>query len=160
MRAKRVKTGRIMAALLALTLLCGCGENRGGEAQADLQAFMDRTLDRYELGSVEPASEELTEIFYPGLGALETVQRLVYLPLITGVVSEYVLLECVDRDTATRAGELLEARVREQAEGGAWYPESVASWAKARVITKGNYAALIAAGDDTDAIAADFEALF
>ena len=143
-------------------LLCACGGIRDGSAapEVDLPAFMEELLSRYELGAVEAAGEELTAAFYPGLSNLDPVQQVVYMPLITGVVSEYVFLQCADKETAARAAEILQARVDAQADGGAWYPESVENWAKAKVLVKGKYVAMIAAGEDTDSIAADFEKLF
>ena len=149
----------LIAALLA-AVLCGCGVTEAPAETVDLQKFMEDTLGSYELGSVEAVSGELLDAFYPGLSDVDAPQRVVYMPLITGVVSEYALLECADKNAAEQAADILEARVRAQAEGGAWYPESVENWAKAKVITKGNYVAMIAAGELTDSIAADFEKLF
>ena len=149
----------LIAALLAAAL-CGCGATEVPAETVDLQKFMEDTLGSYELGSVEAVSGELLDAFYPGLSGVDAPQRVVYMPMITGIVSEYALLECADRDAAAQAAEILEARVQTQAEGGAWYPESVENWAKAKVITKGNYVAMIAAGELTDSIAADFEKLF
>ena len=161
MRLKRII---ICILILALSgaLLCGCGGNRGSDSApaVDLQAFMEYLLERYELGSVEPVGPELLDAFYPGLQEINADQRVVYMPMITGVVSEYAFLHCADRDAAAKAAEILQQRVDGQAGGGAWYPESVENWARAKVITKGSYVAMIAAGDVTDDIAADFEKLF
>ena len=156
------KSLNLLFVLALLTcLLAGCGTKApGGETQVDLEAFMTDTLNRYELGSVEAVGDELTDAFYPGLRDIDTVQRIVYMPLITGVVSEYVLLQCADSENAEKAAALLQKRVDEQAAGGAWYPESVANWAKAKVIVRGTYVVMLAAGEATDAIAADFENLF
>ena len=156
------KTNLILVFALLAGLLAGCGTKTaaGPEAQVDLNAFMKDTLDSSELGSVEAAGDELTEAFYTGLREIDTVQRVVYMPMITGVVSEYALLQCADRESAEKAAALLQTRVDTQAQGGAWYPESMENWAKAKVIVKGNYVAMIAAGDATDDIAADFEKLF
>ena len=149
-----------LALLSVLPAGCGTRTASGSEVQVDLEAFMQDTLDSYELGSVEAVGDELTEAFYPGLREIDAVQRVVYMPLITGVVSEYALLQCADRENAEKAAALLQSRVDTQAQGGAWYPESMENWSKARVIVKGNYVAMIAAGDATDDIAADFEKQF
>lgn len=160
------KMKKLIPALLALcllaALLCGCSGNKTDvvTADVDLTAFMEELMTRYELGSIEAVNDELIDAFYPGLLEVDAAQRVVYMPLITGVVSEYALLQCADKDAAARAAEILQTRMDTQAEGGAWYPESMENWAKAKIVTKGNYVALIAAGDDSAAIAADFEKLF
>ena len=152
----------VLVLCLPVALLCGCGANRTDNSvpEIDLGAFMEDLMGRYELGNVEAVDQELMEAFYPGLPEVAAQQCIVYMPLITGVVSEYAFLQCADKDAAAQAAEILQARLDAQANGGAWYPEAMENWAKAKVITEGNYVALIAAGDDTDSIAADFEKLF
>ena len=44
---------------------------------------------------------------------------------MTSVVSEYMFLECQSEDDASKVVEILQARVDAQADGGAWYPESM-----------------------------------
>ena len=47
-----------------------------------------------------------------------------------------------------------------QVAGGAFYPDTIAGWEKAAVITQGNVAALICANTEQDAAADAFRALF
>lgn len=152
----------LLAAAILTAALAGCGKDAAPakEPDIDLDDFMQDALSRYELGSVEAVGDEMIDAFYPGLRELNTVQRVVYMPRITGVVSEYAFLRCADAETAAKAAELLRQRVDAQSEGGAWYPEAMENWARARVLTKGSYVAMIAAGEETEAIAADFEKLF
>lgn len=157
---KKIALCTLIIAIM-LTALVGCGSNKGGETSVDLQAFIDDTQGKYELGSIMPVEdEEMLSAFYPGLAEIETTQRIAYMPMITGRVSEYIFLECTNEADVEKAAGLLQTRVDEQAAGGAFYPESVEAWTKAKVLTHGNYVLLIAAGDNTDSIAADFEALF
>jgi len=150
----------VLMIAVMLTALVGCGDGKGSETTVDLQAFLDDAQSKYELGSIMPVDDEMLSAFYPGLTEIETLQRIAYMPMITGRVSEYILLECADKADVEKAAGLLQSRVDEQATGGAFYPESVEAWTKAKVLTHGNYVLLIAAGDSTDSIAADFEALF
>ena len=156
---KKIALCTLIIAIM-LTALVGCGSNKGGETSVDLQAFMDDLQGKYELGSVMPVDDEMLSAFYPGLAEIETVQRVAYMPMITGRVSEYIFMECANTADVEKATGLLQTRVDEQAAGGAFYPEAVEAWAKAKILTHGNYVLLIAAGDTTDSIAADFEALF
>ena len=155
-----MKRRTIASVLLLISLLCGCGKADAPAEPINLQAFYDGLTERYELAAMDAADDTLLESFYPGLSSLPLRQRVAYLPLITAVVSELVFLECETAEAADRAAEILRGRVKVQADGGAWYPESMAAWTKAQVITEGNYVAMIAAQEDTEAIAADFRALF
>ena len=130
-----------------------------GAASVDLAAFFDQLEQDMELGSLMDMDSDVLASFYPGLEEYEFVQYVGKTPAITSVVSEYVLVECQSEDDAQKVVEILQARVDSQAQGGAWYPESMENWGKAKVLQKGNFAALIAAGDSTQEIADKLEAL-
>ena len=156
-----MKKGIVMTALallLLLGVLSGCGAKQ--TQQIDLQNFFDEISEKYELAGMVELEGEMLDAFYPGLSDLDTVQRVAYTPMISASVSEYVFLQCADRETAQAAETILRQRVEDQASGGAWYPESMAAWSRARVVTKENYVLLIASDGAADAIAADFEKLF
>ena len=156
-----MKKSAIWIVTLALLLgtLCGCDEKASdAEKTVDLREFLEETEQRYELGSITPLDDEMLDAFYPGLRELETEQLVAYMPMITGRVSEYVLLQCANSADARAAADILQQRIDEQAAGGAWYPESTAAWANAKVITRGGYVLMIAADDLTEQIAADFDA--
>ena len=148
----------VLALLLLLGVLSGCGEKHA--EQIDLQSFFDEISEKYELAGMVELEGEMLEAFYPGLSALDTVQRVAYAPMISASVSEYVFLECADRASAQQAEKILRQRIEDQANGGAWYPESMAAWSRAKVVVKDNYVLLIAADGAADKIAADFEALW
>ena len=149
---------QIAAAVLAVLLLSGCGAEE--TKQIDLQGFFEEISEKYELAGTVELTGELLDGFYPGLSALDTVQRVAYAPMISASVSEYVFLQCADPETAKEAEAILRQRIYEQANGGAWYPESMAAWSRARIVTKDSYVLLIAADGLEDQIAADFEALW
>ena len=154
------QTKALICCFLIAVIFTGCGKTESAPAAAvDLQAFMEDALERYELGMAEKVGDEMLDAFYPGLRDIDALQCVVYMPMITSVVSEYALLQCADGNNAKQAAEILQKRIDSQAGGGAWYPESMEAWAKAEVIVKGNYVAMIAAGDLTEAVAKDFSAL-
>ena len=126
----------------------------------NLQVFFDSFYDKYEMAMTGAVEGEMLDAMYPGLSDLNLLQCVVQMPMISAVVSEYVFVQCANADDVKTVQAILQARIDEQANGGAWYPESMENWAKAKIVTKGNYVALIAAGDDSAAIAADFEKLF
>ena len=47
-----------------------------------------------------------------------------------------------------------------QAEGGAWYPESMETWSDAQVVQHGTYVAMIATAEHQDEITEQFNAQF
>ena len=81
-------------------------------------------------------------------------------PMISAVVNEIVLAECGTEEDAATAASILQDRVDAQAEGGAWYPESMETWSNAQVVQNGTYVAMIATADHQEEIAEQFNALF
>ena len=144
--------------LLLSAVMTGCGERQPD--QIDLQTFFEETCEKYDLAGMAELEGEMLDVFYPGLSELDTVQRVAYSPMISSSVSEYVFLQCADRETAQKAGEILQQRIESQANGGAWYPESMEAWGRAKIVTKDNYLLMIASDAYTDRIASDFEALW
>ena len=55
---------------------------------------------------------------------------------------------------------LVQERADAQAEGGAWYPESMEAWSNAQVIQEGTCVALIASSQHQDELAASFQEQF
>jgi len=160
---------KIFAVLFALTLLlCGCGaggNNAEAESEAanvDLEAFYNSLKEEFgwEDAYFAEMDDELMEAFYPGLNALNAKQLIVKMPNMSAVVNEYVFAEYENEEDAAAAAEILQERVTMQAEGGAWYPESMEQWGKATVLTNGNYVAMIAGGEQQAAIEEMWNAQF
>ena len=80
--------------------------------------------------------------------------------MMSSVVNEVVFAQCKSEDDAASAAEILQSRADAQAEGGAWYPESMEAWGKAKVIQNGTYVAMIASAEHQTEIEDAFNALF
>jgi hypothetical protein len=159
----------LLAAILLLGVLAGCGGSTGGNEPAesvtvDLTAFYDGLSAEYEWvpeGMMDlAADEEMLEAFFPGLKDIPVKQLVLRTPMMSAVVNEIALVECENEADAAKVAEILRGRVTAQAEGGAWYPESMEAWGKAAVLTHGNYVAMIANGGAQSEIEAKFNALF
>ena len=103
---------------------------------------------------------DMLEGSYPGLADVATKQLIAKAPMISAVVNEIVLAECGTEEDAATAASILQDRVDAQAEGGAWYPESMETWSNAHVVQNGTYVAMIATADHQEEIAEQFNALF
>ena len=159
---------KIFAVLLTLALalsLAACG-NKGGEpAQAapDLNQYFEDFMS--SLGEANaPAMMDLEGQFmdaaYPGLSGYQAKQCVVKAAAISSVPYEFALVELGSEADAKAAAEIFQTRIDGQIAGGAFYPDTIAGWEKAEVITQGNVAALICAGSEQDAAVDAFRALF
>jgi hypothetical protein len=159
----------LLAAVLLLGVLAGCGGSTGGNEPAesvtvDLTAFYDGLSAEYEWvpeGMMDlAADEEMLEAFFPGLKDIPVKQLVLRTPMMSAVVNEIALVECENEADAAKVAEILRGRVTAQAEGGAWYPESIEGWEKnSRIVTNGNYVMMIAWNHCDEAVEA-FNALF
>lgn len=160
-----------LAACMLIGLLAGCGSKEEGSAQVDLSAFYETLAEEYHWSEDPQTSQEgdllmssvegeLLESYYPGLADVATEQLIVKTPMISSVVNEVVFAQCKSEDDAASAAEILQSRADAQAEGGAWYPESMEAWGKAKVIQNGTYVAMIASAERQTEIEDAFNALF
>lgn len=146
--------------LLTLLALMGCGGGGdSGKTEAkdvDLEtvyASMEEACDWWTEGYMADIPENMLEMYYPGIGELETQQLIAKTPLMSAVVSEVVLVKCGSEEDAGKAQEILQARIDYQVgddtnPGGAWYPESIEQWKAAVVLRQGNCVALLAMAED------------
>ena len=158
---KRVLTFT-MTLLLAMSLLTACGSSGKQEPEVDLTAYFtqmvkDAGLDENYMTDLEG---EMLESYYPGISDISTKQFLAKAPMMSGVVNEMVLMQCENEEDAGKAAAILQERIDTQAEGGAWYPESMEAWGKAQVIQRGTYVAMIASASYQQEMADAFNALF
>ena len=165
----------MMSLLLTAGLLTACGgqKDEGGaeDAQVSLNSLYAGWAEEYHW-SEDAASGgpddlllmdlegETLESYYPGLAALATEQLVAKAPMMSSVVNEIVLVQCGSEEDAATAASILQDRVDAQAEGGAWYPESMEAWSKAQVLREGTYAALIASSQYQDALVSSFQEQF
>jgi len=152
-----------LAAVSLLSLLTGCGnKDQGAVAKVDLEAFYADVAEECDWGNgyMADIEGEMLESYYPGLAAIETEQFIAKMPMMSAVVNEIVLLQCKSEEDATAAAAILQERVTMQAEGGAWYPESMEAWGRASVIQNGTYVAMIASAEYQEKIVEEFNDLF
>lgn len=145
-------------ALCSLLALTACGSSGGSQTEpknvdlTEVYASMEEVCDWWADGYMEDIPEEMLELYYPGLGALEPRQLIARTPLMSGVVNEVVLIKCKSEKDADEAQEILQARIDYQVgddtnPGGAWYPESIEQWKQTTVQRQGRYLALLAVAD-------------
>ena len=152
-----------LALVLALGTLTACGKKADAEAaDVDLTAFYTELEKKYEWneGYMVDLEGEMLESYYPGISDIPTKQFLAKAPMMSFVVNELVLMQCETEQDADAAAAILQDRVDTQAEGGAWYPESMEAWGKAQVIRQETYVAMIASASYQQEMADAFNALF
>lgn len=170
---------KIFAALLVFVLtlsLAACGGKNGnsgnnGDNNAsdqqkeapDLNKYYEdfmATLGEDNTPAMMDVEGDMVEQVYPGLGTLETKQLVIKNAMISAVAYEFVLVEAADADGAQTAADILQARIDYQIETGAFYPMTLESWEKAKIITQGNVVALICASGEQEQAEKAFNALF
>ena len=105
-------------------------------------------------------ANEMIEMYFPGLTGIETKQLHIYMPGMSAVAYEVVLVEVVNESDVEAVKTILQGRIDAQAAGGAWYPEVVEGWINnSRIVTNGNYVMMIAWQYADDAVTA-FNELF
>ena len=149
-----------LAAMMMASLLAGCGAKK--EKDVDLSAFYAALAETYDWNenTMVDIEGELLEGYYPGIGEIATKQFIAKAPSMSAVVNEVVFLQCETEEAATQAAELLQTRIDTQAEGGAWYPESMEAWGRGVVDQQGTYVAMIASASYQDEIVESWQKLF
>ena len=158
---KRVLT-IAMACVLVVGLLAACGGKKETVSDVDLTACFDQMLKDagFDESYMTDLEGEMLDSYYFGLSEIPTKQFLAKAPMMSGVVNEVVLMQCENEDDAARAVTILQQRITDQAEGGAWYPESMEAWGRGQVIQHGTYVAMIASAEFQSIWADDFNGLF
>lgn len=153
--------------LLCALLLTACGQTRQEPTEKDLSALFAQLSAEcgWEEGYLQDTGEELLDSWYPGLLEIPTLQRIAKAPMMSAVVNEVVLMQCESTEAADRAAAILEERIHYQVgdgerPGGAWYPESVAAWEKAKVIHHESYVALLASAAHQEELEETVQAYF
>ena len=153
----------IMAVVMMILLLTGCGGKTGTEASTgkqtpNLTVWMDDYMQ--SLGGDAPAVEaldsEFIPMFYPGLENYDTKQCDIRIAAVSVVAFEFALIEAETPEDAEAIGAILRERINTQIETGAFYPATVDAWKKAETVITGNIAALICANDHQDEAMASF----
>ena len=170
---------RMILFLLALSmtvgLLAACGgktdESGAAGTDVDLEALYNGWAETYNWTEDAQSGGENTlllmnvegetlEGYYPGLSELATKQLVAKAPMISTVVNEIVLVQCETEADAAKAAAILQERSDAQAEGGAFYPESLEAWGRATVLQQGTYVALIASAEHQEDLETSFNEQF
>ncbi len=158
---------RMLSAALALTLvlaLAACGGKPAKEAP-DLKKFYEdymATLDEENTPAMMDANEDASYVdtFFPGLNDVELKQSVLQMAMISAVAYEIDLVECANESDVETVKGIFQARIDNQVNGGAFYPETTAAWEKAELLVNGNVVALFVAGEQQAAVVDAFNALF
>ena len=103
---------------------------------------------------------DLLENLYPGLEGVETEQRLVYLNMMSMNNGKFALIQVSDSKDVDAVKSILQKRIDDMANGGAWYPEPTRRWSEcSTVVTNGNYVMMVVSEQYAD-IVSEFNALF
>ena len=138
----------VAVALTLCGLLTACGSKTETTNDVDLTGFYNTLAEKYGWGDdMMDLDGEMLEMYYPGLGDIAAKQFLAKAPVMSYAVNEYVFMQCENEDDAAQAAKILQTRIDSQADGDAFYPETIDQWKAARVMTNGAYVALIASGE-------------
>ena len=131
-------------------------------AGVDLAAFYETIFtDPENSPSLVPMEADALEAFYPGLTAIATNQRVAYMPMMTAVPCEIVMVECANAADVDAVKSIFNARITAQVDNQFNYPMVIEAWEKeAKVVSNGNFVALFVVSGMTDQVVNIFNALF
>ena len=152
----------LLAGLMLVLSACGGNSGQTETVHVDLQAYWDTLQETYKWneGYMVDIEGDMLEGYYPGLSDIAAKQFIAKMPMMSSVVNELVLMQCQSEEDAAEAAAILQTRAETQAEGGAWYPESMEAWSKGSVIQQGTYVAMIASAEHQNDVEERFNALF
>ena len=158
---KKILSMSLVLALM-LGLLAGCAGKGGTEAGADvnLEEFYQTIFtDPENTPAMGPIEGEMLDAFYPGLSEVELKQLVAYMPMITAVACEIVMVECANAADVETVKEIFEARIAAQVGDHFNYPAVIEAWEKeAQVVANGNYVALFLVSGMGDQVVSNFNA--
>lgn len=148
--------------LLGLLTACGGKEDGAAEPDVDLEAFYAAVEEEYGWGGgyMVDIEGDMLDSYYPGLSDITAKQLVAKMPMMSSVVNEMVFMQCETEDDAANAAAILQDRINVQAQGGAWYPESMEAWSSGIVIRQGTYVAMVASAEHQDEISEGFNQKF
>lgn len=152
----------VLTALLLISLLTACGGGADETADVDLEALIADIEETYgwDNGYLVDIEGDMLESYYPGLSDIAAKQFVAKMPMMSAVVNEMVFMQCETEDDAAGAAAILQDRINVQAQGGAWYPESMEAWSRGIVIQQGTYVAMVASAEHQDEISEGFSQKF
>ena len=138
------------------------------EVSVDLGAFYETLASTTENwpGMMGASDLETLDMLYPGFADISTKQACVYMPMITSVAAEFMLVEVENEADVQAMVDVCQGRIDYQvgdgtSPGGAWYPETIENWkTNSRIVSNGRYVMLAVYPENVDGIVAQFNALF
>ena len=129
--------------------------SEGGESDAlpTLSDFYNTLSETYQIGGLATYEGELLDNYYPGLSAISTKQCLVQETMMTMANAAVSLIEVENSSDVQTVKDILAARAKAQADGGAWYPASCETWANAVIVSTGNYVGMFVYPENAQAMA-------
>ena len=131
-------------------------------SKVDLAAFYSTIFtDPANSPSLVPMDDGMLDAFYPGLTALTLNQKVAYMPMMTAVPCEIVMVECANAADAETVKGIFKARIETQVNDQFNYPMVIAAWeTEAKVVSNGSFVALFVISGMTDQVVSSFNALF
>ena len=133
----------------------------------DLKAFYESIMASagenapFMMDVVADLGVEGIDSFYPGLSGIAANQQLIYMPAMSAVACEIVMIECANAADVEAVKAILQARIDAQVDGGAWYPETIEGWKNnSDIVVNGNYVAMFVIPEGMMDAAAEFGKLF
>ena len=129
--------------------------SEGGESDAipTLADFYTTLSETYQIGGLTAYEGELLDNYYPGLSAISMKQCLVQETMMTMANAAVSLIEVENSSDVQTVKDILAARTKAQADGGAWYPASCETWANAVIVSTGNYVGMFVYPENAQAMA-------
>lgn len=165
----------LLACAMSLSLLTACGGGKGSGSSAgstggdssfttDLTAFYNDSVEKAsesgEFPMMMPLDDDMLESIYPGLAAVDRKQTCCNIAAISAVACEVSLVEVSSADDIKTVQDIFQARIDQQVDGGAQYPETIDTWKNdSQIITRGNCVCLFVMPADFGDFASAFNAL-
>ena len=131
-------------------------------AAVDLEAFYNTIFtDPANSPSLIAMDDGMLDAFYSGLTSVSLKQRVAYKPMMTAVPCEIVMVECANAADVDTVKAIFKARIAAQVDDHTNYPMVIEAWeTEAKVVSNGNFVALLVISGMTDQVVANFNALF
>lgn len=151
-----------LALALTLTTLVGCSNSNKKTVDVNLGEFYQTIFtDPENTPAMQEMGTDMLDAFYPGLTALELKQTVAYMPMITAVACEIVMVECTKASDVDTVKKIFQDRIDTQINDQFAYPMVTEAWEKeAKVVSNGNYVALFVVNGMTDEVVNKFNAAF
>ncbi len=149
-----------LALAMSLGMLTACSNGAQKTAEVNLEEFYQTIFtDPANAPAMMPLEAEMLESFYPGLAEVELKQTVAYMPMITAVACEIVMVECANSSDVDAVKAIFQGRIDSQVENQYNYPAVTEAWeTEAQVVVNGNYVALFVVSGMTEEVVNNFNA--